>query len=501
MRQETEQMKRSEESEGGLLGTIVQYSSSNFYRQFLSLLNAFIRPKLLTPELYGLWQILIVIPGYAAYSSLGLNSMVRFLVPYHHSRNEGDRIREITGSVVYGSLAIKLAITFVLILIAVTVEMSLKVRMGLLTMACMVMMEWYVNYHMAILHAYQKFSLISAVNYLRATVAFIGSVILIYYFNIYGVYLAAILTISIVISYLRLKHPLRSFGRFTPSVFIDLVKKGFPLLIFNISVELVGSSDKLIIAALIGTEQLGYYGIAVMVHHFVMNIPVVTRNILEIKLMKNISKNSQEESLREFLLKPLVNTAYFMPFLIGPIILLLPVLIPLLLPRYTPGILPTQILTLGCYFFAISFVTRGMIVANNWQLQASKTVFAVLLFNVAASVTLVKMGYGIAGVASASSVSLFLYCIGMVVFVKNRCVYARTQWRAGIRAAAVPFPLMVASIFLLEHLVPFITLSVYFAVLIKLSAFVIIMYGATRIAARNNPFVKTIRIQRLLKKR
>ncbi len=39
------------------LGDIVLYSVSNIYRQGLGLLTAFVRPKLLSPELFGLWSL------------------------------------------------------------------------------------------------------------------------------------------------------------------------------------------------------------------------------------------------------------------------------------------------------------------------------------------------------------------------------------------------------------------------------------------------------------
>ena len=87
------------ESKESVTKNIVRYSSSKVYQQILSLLTAFIRPKLLTPELYGLWNILNIIPTYASYSNLGTFDIMRYMIPYHEGKKEHQKSLEIRDSV------------------------------------------------------------------------------------------------------------------------------------------------------------------------------------------------------------------------------------------------------------------------------------------------------------------------------------------------------------------------------------------------------------------
>jgi O-antigen/teichoic acid export membrane protein len=307
-----------------LVKVIAKYSLSNIYFQILGVLNSFIRPKLLPPSLYGLWQILIVIPNYSSYTTLGTNAIMRYLIPYYDSQNEQQKIAEIRGTVFYGTLIPKVIIAIALIGVAVIANISLPVRFGLLTMSYLVIMEWYRDYYMTIMKSYQKFNLVTSINYVQATVAFVGSAILIYFLSIYGVYLAAVVTFIVLFLFIRSHYSLQSYGTFRYSLFLDLVKKGFPLMIYNLSNELMISADKIIIAYFLGTEQLGYYGIAIMVSGFLLQLPGASREVIEPRMMQELNEKTKEENLKEYFFKPLLNGAYFMPFLIGPVFFILP---------------------------------------------------------------------------------------------------------------------------------------------------------------------------------
>jgi len=491
----------SQKKKDPLIKTIARYASSNFYRQFTSLLNAFIRPKLLSPELYGLWHILILIPGYAIYTNLGATSIMRYLIPYHKSRNEDTLIEEIKSNVIYGTLSTKILIAVVLLLIAVFADMSVKVRAGLVTMAFVVILEWYYYYYVTILQSCHEFKLVSSANYLKATVTLIGSASLIYFFNIYGVYATAVLSLLVVILYLRSKYRLCPNKKFSLPAFIALVKKGFPIMIMNVCTTLISSVDKIIIAGFLGTKQMGYYGIAVMVHHFVMNIPVASRDIMETRLMQNLDKNSHEEVLRDFFFKPLVNTAYFMPFLAGTVIIILPAAITLLLPRYADGVVPSQILVLGCYFFALSFVARGLIVANQWQLKVSKLMTIALIINIIVSIILLKLGSGISGVAAGSSFSLFIYLLLLLYFLKGKFDYAAKDWKSCMPHTVYPFAMMILIISLSMLVSNLFSMNIYIAAFMELSALYITMAILIIYVSRRNPLLTGIDLKGMLRKK
>ncbi len=498
------------ESKESVTKNIVRYSSSKVYQQILSLLTAFIRPKLLTPELYGLWNILNIIPTYASYSNLGTYDIMRYMIPYHEERKEHHKSIEIRDSVFYGTLFLNLFIVAGLIIFAFVRDFELHVQVGLIAMACVVMISWYYENFVVLLKSYQNFRLITSTFYLKATITFVLTVVLIYLYKIYGAYLAFLLSFGFIALYLKIKYPPSApYAKFKYGIFVDLVIKGFPIMLYNFTAILINTSDRIIISYFLGTEQLGYYGIADMVLGFIIQIPGTAREVIEPRMMQDIYKSSMTEHINEYFIKPMFHTAYLMPFLIGAVFFTLPVVVPLLLPRYINGILPAQIVVFGSYFVAMSYTARGVIVAYQWQLRALIIMLLALLVNVAVSIFFIKTGLGIKGVAIGGSISFCVLFIGLVVFVKILSNNSIQNWGKNILGLLYPFLIMGASIAFLEYISRSIQMddylcvyfNAYLAAIIKLFIYYAIMIFVIYRAQSKYPFLKVLNLKKLRSKK
>lgn len=485
------------EKKDPILKNIAIYSSSHIYRNLLGVFSAFIKPKLLTPELYGLWNILNLICTYASYAHLGTRDAMRYSIPYHESKKEYSKNKEIKGSVFYSYLYLILIFAAVLVFISFTSKLSFEFRLGLLAVACIVLLEGYYKFYMSVLKSYQEFKLISTGNYIKATVGFISSIVLIYLFSIYGIYISVFLTLVVVIFYFRLKYPRLDFVGFRYRVFLNLLKMGFPIMLFEFSSILIQTSDRLIVSYFLGIKQLGYYAITSMVFGFFMDIPGAAREVVEPKLMEGMATNTREKNLNEYFLKPLINTAYFMPFLIGPIFFIFPVFISVVLPRYTAGIVPTQIIAFGGYFLSLAYTARGIIIANNWQLMASIIMIVILPINVGLSILFIKLGLNINGVAIGSSISYFILFISLLLFIRTKCNFSVPDWRTNIMGVFWPFPVMCITISALETYSKIVITNNYLAAFVNLIIFYIITYSVINIAQKRYPLIKKIRLGKL----
>ncbi|MDP3980859.1 MAG: oligosaccharide flippase family protein, partial [Chlamydiota bacterium] len=251
-------LESEREHKDSLVKTIARYSSSNIYRRLLGILNVLIKPKLLSPELYGLWNLINVIPRYAAYFHLGTHETIRYAIPYHEARNETEINADIIGSVYYGTFFLYCFVALGVFLFAILRDLTLQVRIGLLTMSVVIILLGYVNYYTCLLKAYQKFKIITTANYIYATISVFSGLILIYFFSIYGAYLTLVLCEIAAILYLRGKMPLPKHNKFKMHVFIPLVKKGFFIIAFGLCITLTRTCDRFIISYFLGYEQLGY---------------------------------------------------------------------------------------------------------------------------------------------------------------------------------------------------------------------------------------------------
>jgi O-antigen/teichoic acid export membrane protein len=482
-----------------VLKNIARYFSSSMYQSIFGVINAFIKAKFLTPELLGLWSLLSIIPEYSSCSDLGSRTSMKYLIPYYEGKGEFQKNDEIKGAVFYGTLYASLIIAGILVLLSFKEEFDLKLRLGLLTVALIVLLGWHSSYYCTLLKAYQKFRILTLAFYLKTTAAFFLNVLLIYFFKIYGLYLSAILSLIIFNTYMRAKYPLKRSNPFQFRVYKGLFKKGFPLLVFSLGVLFITTSDRFIISYFLGNEQLGYYSIAIMVFSFFLSAPDSVREVIEPRMMENMGKSSKEDSLEKYFFKPLINISYFLPFLVGPVIFIFPVAVRLILPRYTDGILPTQIVIIGGYFLAVSYTTRGIIVARNLQIKALMIMILSIPVNIGLSIYFIKLGMGIKGVAIGTGISYFIFFISLLIFVRVKCNYAPKDWNSAISCICWPFPVMCITILFLLKMSGMLPLNEYLTAFANLFIYSLIMLFVTNLSARRYVLLKSIRPGKLLK--
>ncbi len=470
-----------------VIKSISRYSLSNFYRQALGLITAFLRPKLLRPELYGLWNLLNVIITYASYTHLGSRSSMRYQIPYLEARHDSRRINELQGAVFYGSLYLNLIFVLFFILFACKPGLRLEVRLGLFFTCIIVIFTGYYEYYVSLLKGLQDFRRISAANYLKASVTCVCSLVLIYLWGIYGALGSVLLSLLAVIYYLQRRNiaTLPPAG-FQLKLFNGSIRNGLPIVFFDIIGVVLRTVDKLVVSFFLGNKQLGYYGISTMILGSLMNIPGVSREVIEPKLMQSLSSATAETNFVEYFLKPSLNTAYLMPLLLGPVIFCLPVFIATLLPHYVTGIRPAQIMVFGAYFLAMSYPGRGIVVAYNWQLQAASVMCLAVVINLVLSITLVKAGFGIGGVAAASGVSFFVLAVVLFVFVIKKSAARPAGLRLNLLCLSIPFPVMVAAIFGLNRFVGLITANSFIALFVQLPLFWAIHFGLIVFVSKKN---------------
>jgi O-antigen/teichoic acid export membrane protein len=274
--------------------------------------------------------------------------------------------------------------------------------------------------------------------------------------------------------YLQHLHAFPTPGRFQFDVFKGLVKTGFPIVLFNLIFEFLRTADRFVVFFLLGEEPMGYYGVAVMILGLALSIPAVSREVIEPKLMENLDRATPAENVEHFVTRPLMNTAYLMPFVIGPSILLLPVIIPLLLPDYAPGIEAAQVLLIGSFFLATTHAMRGIIVAYQLQLKAAILAFMLLMLNITLSLVAVQLGYGILGVAVASSLSFFLIFAVLLAFVWWQIRHLAHGLSLKLGWFFLPFLVMCLLLYVGDHLIGQPSVATSHQVLVQLALFLIV---------------------------
>lgn len=477
-----------------LASVIVQYSSSRFFRLVLSAVTVFLRPKLLTPEQYGIWNLFELIPRYASYLHLGTRDTMRFFIPFYSSRNDHDKTAMIKGSVFASSLLINILLACVLAIMSLQKGFSVEVRAGFFVMSLIVISLFFMEYYIALLRAYEQFGLIAASTYLNTASLFVLTLPLLYFLKLYGLYITILSAYIITVVFLRIKYNYSITYKVDFTTLKELFVKGAPIMVSDFSIQLITTSDRVIVSSLMGSRELGYYGIAILAVSFLMQIPGTAREIMEPRLMRIVENSSSEKVVNDYLLKPLINTAYLMPFIIGPIFILTPVIIPWILPRYVNGVVSAQILSIGVYFLSLAYVPRTVIVANNLQLKAAAFLPFILIFNVVVSVILVKQGLGLPGAATGSSIAFFVLFLALFLFLSKRIKDKGNDWKNHIIGMCLPFPLMGFLLGAVYSISPVFIANRFSCALVSVSFFLTTMYFFHIWACRRYRLLNSIKL-------
>lgn len=424
--------------------TVASYALSSIFRQGLGVVSAIVRPLFLTPELFGIWNLIKAIPPYASFAHLGARPAARYAIPANEADGNtalNDRIQQ---TIFTGTLLLNLPFIIGACGWAFIGSDDAPTQFGALMVAAWILLGWYHEHYLTMRKAYQEFNAITRANYVISIMTFL-LLPLLWLFSIYGLYASVILAMACGTVILRRGFTPPKGRRFDISLYCRLVQTGAPIMLLTLTILAARTCDRFLIATFIGAEELGYYGIAIMILSFVMNIPTATREVIEPKLMHEIKTLSPQITIQEYFFTPLMTTAYALPIILGPVFFLAPPAVRILLPRYTEGIPCIHILAVGGYFLALVYIARGIIVAKGWQLIAAGIGGLVVIANIIWAFILIKAGFGIEGVATASCMSYLLFFSGLYLLLLTRLRNEISGWGRIFRAVTKPCILMLCS--------------------------------------------------------
>lgn len=440
------------------------------FKQVLGAVSAFIRPRLLSAQAFGIWSLLALIPLYASYLHFGTRSSLRLRLA--EKDNKGENAAVMRGTTRISSLVPNLVLALGLLTAAIYPLENTQLRISLALSAVIVLFNWWFGLQLVMLKAEQDFRIISRANYLRALLLFLFTITFLPLWGLSGAVLAALLSLGFTCLYLAYYQKGREYSPFQWRYYLDLIREGFPLLGIDMMVLLARSSDRLVIASLLGIKVVGYYAIGGMIVGFLINVPGAAREATEPKLMQEFEQLDYPRFIERYFSTPIFNTAMLYPLVIGPAWLIMPLFLHVVLPDYTASLTPARILFLGSYFLTLYFPLRGLMFAHGWQHKSFATAAGILLLNLFGSILTIKIGLGLPGVAVVSAAAFFsLFAVEGTLTVRR--IRRKIELRMGRRFfwASLAFPLNIFCLFMLEYWFSLETYGLYVATSLKILLF------------------------------
>ncbi|MBN2483736.1 MAG: oligosaccharide flippase family protein [Candidatus Omnitrophica bacterium] len=425
------------------------YTGSMMIATVFSILQAVITARILGPALYGVLQIYRLILMYSMHAGLGILWAMLREIPFHKGKGELDKIEEIKNVTFSTNMALACIGSLLIVIIAFFLRKTASISMLGVTFVALIAIEQHFQYYLEhYLLAQKQFSLRSRVKVIYTMANLVGVCVFGYFFKLPGVLVAMFLSFAIVNQY-----TMRA-GKFKPRFVVNikesirLIKIGVPILGNGVSNNLMASVDKFMIIKFFDTTALGYYGLATMIKQFMGVLYMSIFMTIFPNLAEQLGKHNNDiKSIKNYVLKPMIVSAYLSPLFLGSIALVIPFLIKYFLPQYTPVTFITQIAVVSFFFGILQAGIPNFLIVTKKIHHIYPFRAAVIILNAVLIYIAVRLNKGLLGVAFCTMASSFVFS---TLLSNNFLHHYKVGFRSRIRFYIqnyVPFVYMIGCLF------------------------------------------------------
>jgi O-antigen/teichoic acid export membrane protein len=398
------------------------YSIGNYVSQIFGMVSGFLLRVFLEPYYMGIWQGFDIITSYTSYTNLGVSRSAARDIPYYIGKGDHEKAETLKNVGFTFSLFTIAVVAAGCIVFALWEKKRLPdyVFWGFITVGIVITLERAESYIVGILRAKKQFFFESVGRGLTALVNIILIVLLVSRFKLFGLYAGNIIVFVFSISIFLMLSRERYRLSIDKKELKQLIKIGIPLVILGFMSINLTNIDRIIILKMLGPEKLGLYSVPLMAGNLVYNISNMASIVLYPRFQELYGKSDKKKDVYELMAK--VTKRLLLPFLVLIIgaMIFMPFVIKFFMPKYIPAINAMQIFLVGKFFFSLSLFSSNFLVTINKQILNVYICAVTILLNAALAVLFIAMGYGIEGVALATSISFTAY--SALLFIASKYV-------------------------------------------------------------------------------
>lgn len=428
---------------------ILYFSLSVVFVKIIGIFNTFYLAKLLTPAEYGIWITLLLITSYSTITCLGTVDALVKLYPFYKGQKRLDSAinveKGVFGSIFLSAgllLIIGLPITFLMKKSVLNESIGL-IRIMVFSSSILMFSSFY---RFRIL-AHQNFKKVGLIDGMRSLSNFCFIVTFSRWWGLYGTVIGFTMNefILAIVSYFYCK----SYRKLTPSfkwkVLFNLIKTGLPITMIWWIYMVQSSISRILSMQFLGKISTGYLGLGIGIVSVLILIPQTVGRVLYPKINEELGK-SDTNNIDKFVVLPAKLISLIVALALGIMVILTPWLITSYFVKYKPAVSCTLLLLLGGYFLSMNQNGINYLVAANKQKIMLYYVIATLLLNSTICLLLIKLNFGIIGIALGTDISsiVFTSLIWYTVF-KN---LGYQLWKCFKNLLSLYLPFIVSSLYL-----------------------------------------------------
>lgn len=400
-----------------IIKNIISLGGATLLSAALSFILGVVTRNILGPTEYGYWLTISLLFTFIPLVQFGVVNAMNREVPFYKTRKDFQKVKEIKDTVFSFIITIPflfLSVLFVISLILYFTDIDFQYQIGFLyssLISFLLLLSTYVEMYFK---SEQEFRSASRVIAIKSILQSLFTVFLTYILGYQGLYIGMGLALLIQLYIGRISFKNIKFV-FDIQKYKTLIKIGFPILFVGIVWSFLIATDRLIISIFMTPQDLGNYGVGMLIFNSMMLIPQVIGQVFYPKIVEYVSRG-QYRKIHEQYWKVNKILAICMLLVVGSIYFLFPYFVKTFMPNYTDAIKTGQILIWGIYPLTLIGFAANYFNATKNQKVYMNIQFFVILSNIIISIVLLNFYFKIESVALATSVSFFLYFLLMNFF-------------------------------------------------------------------------------------
>jgi|GEM_PF-1569500 len=323
---------------------LIRFASSQIVSNFLGIVAGFLVVSMIEPSLYGQFTGVGVYMGYILLGHGGILNGLNRELPYELGRNNDAYAREMASSVyVLSSLLSGLA-ALIFLVFSLIHFMNGDTLTGIIYLAYVVIGGLYLMNKQFLVSLYRTNNDFNALSkqYVYVGIGNLLSVILVYFFDMYGLIARGVL-LALLEYVLLMKHkPYRLSFTVQFGHYIKLFKTGFPIYLVGMVNHLWTTIMNNMIFAFGGALNYGLYALSNIIQGVAGAVPTAFGQVVYPRMSIMLGEGKSVSEILKANIKPLYFQFVTMLVIAVSGAILLPVIIPFLLPKYTGGIEAAQ---------------------------------------------------------------------------------------------------------------------------------------------------------------
>lgn len=384
------------------------YSTASFLTLAIGIIGSILSKRFLGPTQIGIWATLQIILIYSKYITLGTTTALNIEIPYQMGKKDEGTANKIKDMVFSFIMATSVIAALCVLGYAYLFRSGLSKELfyGLIFVSVIIVLQRVNNLFISLLRAYKQFYIAGRQMVLSAIVNVFLVGVLSYFFKIYGFMWATGLSLIFNIVYIYCYKRYTFKFAFEWRKLKKLIFLGVPLTGLGMMGELFRTIDRIMIISMLGFKFMGFYSIAIMVCNYLGGMHTSVAVVLMPHFQEKFGAGDDKKDLRKYLSQSTIAFSDFFPILIGFSWICAPFFVRLFLREYVDGILALKFLVPGVYFAALGNLYGSYFVTIRKHLWMFPIMSGSCILSIILNYALIKAGYGIVGVAIATTLSL-----------------------------------------------------------------------------------------------